>query len=357
MDRATYFDELRKTSDVVKPIIARWLTAYREQHGEMYGRIFHLAEERTKKTSLLLKPLLVRLSYETSGGCFWESISPICAAAELINISSYQANLAFDGKLRSRSPEDKTGQFIASMLTREAVSDIIHDISGTLSHAQAEIVLHGLAESNKQIYVGQYYDLAVLTCESLNLLDDFDRYLKLYLFRCQSLSGTFSGQCAVIGGVLADADADKLSGLEAFGKNFGIGLHIVNDLGDFAPRGSITNGSLKESCDQFSDIRKGKLTLPVMYVLKYGNPAQRKIMRELLGRGDACHRDLIAVSRIVVDSGAFAFSKGLAKEYMRKAKLALRVFPPGIARSLLSVMASQVRSNKYFAALRSLNHE
>jgi geranylgeranyl pyrophosphate synthase len=352
MDRIEYFEELRETSKTVKPIIEKYSTTFYQRYEGIYRSIFYLTSERIKKNIFLLKPFLVRLSYELTGGKNWERIAPICAAAELINISSYQANLSFDGKYGLATQDDKSNQFIASMITREMVANIVHDMIELISYGQAEKIAHSFAESNKFIYVGQYYDLNVLRLKSFDLSNDFSSYLKLYIERCDYLSGVFSEECAFIGGVLSGARDEELSALRAFGRNFGIGLHIVNDIGDLVPSSMIKVSRLKKRYDQYSDIKHGKLTLPIMHFLKYGDEVQKKRMLEILGNSKISESDLFEITRILIISGSISFSKKLAKDYMKKAKNALRLFDASHARSLLSVMTSQLRSNKYFATLR-----
>lgn len=353
MDRAEYFEQLRMTSDFVKPLIQETVASHCHRNDGMYRAIFSLVSERTKKSSLLLKPLLVRLAYEACGGRHWTTIAPICAAAELMNISSYQANLSFDGKFKQRTPEAKTGQFIASMITREGASELIHHALKDLDANRCEAVLYRMALSNKHIYIGQYYDLVILGARSLDSLNDFDEYLKLYLFRCESLSGVFSSQCAAIGALLAGADLPRLAALEQFGKSFGTGLHITNDIADFASPESVPVGSLKEGCDQFSDIRRGKLTLPIAYAIRYGAASLSEEVLKAFGQPDLTACVLHSISRTLQKAGAFGFAKRLAKRQLRDAKFALHELPDSRARSMLSVMASQIRTNKYIAALRS----
>jgi geranylgeranyl pyrophosphate synthase len=356
MDRNEYFRELKKTSEAVKPVIKRYLGSLNKRPKGISDAVMYLASERIKEDVCLLKPFLVRLSYEVTGGKNWERILPICAAAELINISSYQANLCFDGKSGVLSENEKGSQFIASMITRETVRDIIHDMIEVIDYSKAERIERCFSLSNKYIYFGQYYDLNILTGGFLTPFSDFSFFLNLYIERCEGLSGVFSEQCSIIGGILSGASERQMSALSSFGRNFGIGLHIVNDIGDFVPPYAIAHSSLKKSCDQFNDIIKGKLTLPIKCALNSANECQRQTLMRVLGSYDVCQSDLLEVTQIMKDTGAISFPKSLAKGYMKKAKSALHVFEPSYARSLLSVMTSQLRTNKYFASLRRDMH-
>lgn len=353
MERAKYFEQLRQVSDAVKPVIEKYVVALQQKYKGICSDIFYLISERLKSNVLLLKPFLIKLSYELSGGKDWEKFVPVYAAAELINISSYQANSSFDGKNGITTQVERHNQFIASMITREIVADILHDITGSIiDYIQAEKIYHSLSESNKHIYLGQYYELNILTKDSFNIDYDFSFYLDLYIEKCKLLSGIFSGECAFIGGVLSDITEDDLTALKMFGINFGIGLHIVNEVGDFVPSYLISDGSLKKSFDQYSDLKKGKLTLPIMYILKFGDDYQKNRILNILGQHDVSQSDLEEATCIMINSGAYSFSKKIVKNFMKEAKDALHYFQPSWTRSLLSIMLSQLRSNKYFTNLR-----
>ncbi len=356
MDRIEYFEELKKTSNTVKPIIGKYLGAISQKQEGLYANIMFLASERMKKDVLLLKPFLVRLSYEITGGKDWERIAPICAAAEIINISSYQSNLSFDGKLGQTQITDRSNQFISSMITRELASDIAYDMKGILDLAQIEKIVQSFGESNKHIYVGQYCDLNVLTWNSFQMFNDFASYIRLYTERCDNLSGVFSEQCAFIGGILSDASEEEISALKRIGRNFGIGLHIANDIGDFVPHLMVTNSSFKESSDQFNDLRHGKLTLPIMHAFVFGNDMQRNILENIMNSHTILAEEEIKVAQLLLQTGSIAFSKNLIKAYWRKVKLMLKKFPFSRERSLLSVMLSQLRTNKYFYFFQRTNN-
>lgn len=352
MEKSEYFHEMEITGDYVKPIMKKYVLHLMRDHKDLCKQINYLCSRRLGKDALLLKPLFVRLSYEMCGGREWKKIAPMCAAAELINISSYQSNLSFDGKHKVMSEIDKNNQFIASIVTREAVHDIIRDTVKTVGNDKAERISWCFAESNRQIYVGQYYDLNVFVKESYDIHNDFQVFLKGYLKRCLWLSGIFSQQCALVGGILADANKEYLSELGSFGRNFGTGLHVINDLGDFVPSNLIRSNSLRKPYDQCSDLKQGKLTLPVMYVLKFGNIRERKNMTELLGCPNISEEDVEKVVEILHGAGAVAFTRHIAKNFWRSAKKSLEKFPACKARFLLSIMLSQLRTNKYLYALR-----
>jgi geranylgeranyl pyrophosphate synthase len=313
-----------------------------------------LAERRTAEGACLLKPLLLRLAFEASGGHFTESILPACCAVEILNISSYQANVALDGKLGFGSAAGRSWQFLASMLSRECAARALADATDNLPGSLAVNAQLLLSECNRAICLGQQIDGCVLTTASFDVSTDFAAYEKIYVQRCTLLSGVFSAGTAALGATLAEATHATVQVLYDFGRCFGIALHIVNDIGDCIIGNFAGGGSLKAPTDQFSDLRLGKLTLPLMYALRAGTPDIRLLLFGAVGRKQLEPEEELSICRALHQTGAFHYAKHLAKGYMNRAKQALWQLPRSDARTLLSTMVSQVRSNKYFAALRAL---
>jgi len=174
------------------------------------------------------------------------------------------------------------------------------------------------------------------------------------VYLCDNLSGVFTQQCAIIGGILADADKETLRNLGNFGRNFGIGLQIINDIGDFLPPGTFKANSLRMECDQFSDLRKGKLTLPIMAALYFHNEPINKKVSNYIGNSQLSHKEMMDLSKIFANSIVLDFCKKYAKQYMKEAKLSLKHLKLGRSRIMLSMMASQIKTNKFLVTLRNL---
>lgn len=356
MDRQIYFDELRATSNYIRPYIRKYLSEFTTDSNGLADTVNYLTSERIKDDVLLLKPFLVRLAYEAAGGTDWKKIAPVCAAAEILNISTYQSNLSFDGKFRVLNQTDRSNQFIASYLLRETVTKILHHTSMQISEAKVKRVLECFSHCNTRIYIAQHCDLNQLVRRNLDRYDSIDKFLEDYTARCLGLSGIFSEQCAYIGGFLADAEENILESLKGFGRNFGIGLQIVNDIGDLLPPNTFKRNSFRLECDQLGDLRRGKLTLPIFILLK-GINCQNGQISDIYNLQKSKQDDLEWVLQIMIESGAINFSKKLAKQHMRMAKKSLIGSLEVQARKLLSIMASQIRSNKFFAAIREFEDE
>ena len=334
---------------MVMPIIMASIEKEVSNVPELEKHLFLLVNHRIGKP--LLKPTLFRLAYEACGGKEFETYLPFAAACEMLNISSYQANSSFDNKLGILSNEDKDGQVMAAMITRELAAQLVYRLS---NNAIGETKLKELADcistSNLYIYKAQHYDLNVLSFSNRQLFElyirDRELFLRDYNLRCYFGSGIFSGQVALAGAVAADADEIHRNTLKDFGEIYGTALHRINDLGDFLP-GDERYGRLYQ--DFFCDIRNGRLTLPVYELYtKYQDIyfSIMNILNEKVPNYDKIHTLFISLD--IIDG-----VKKEAKDSYIAAKNVLKGIPLSDLKGGLLSMLSILESNKYYH--RALN--
>lgn len=350
MDRDLYFERMRETAREVNSRIGEILCSMQSAHGRALAEaVSKFGADRVRRQALLLKPYLVRLCYEASGGENWLDILPICTAVELLNISSYQANFGLDAKHRNGSLAEARACFIASMITREMADREVERLGSASDSAKGGTAFRHLSESNLRIYLGQFADTheMVLTDSAQPLFSESE-YLERYLSRCRHLSGYFTASCAELGAALAGAPTSTQQALRAFGEAFGTGLQIVNDIGDYIPAELGVLDSHKVYQDQLSDFRLRKLTGPLYYYLL--SQADREQGGSGLMKARVFERTLASteVFAIILSSGAIDRCKRIAKTFFKKAKIALHQLPRTDARDLLGIMVSSLRSNKYF---------
>ena len=355
INREQYFSLMKDFTAQVKPLIEKYLGSYCKDN-KILPILNFFFNKRSQKTCLL-KPFLAKLSYDVVGGGNIDEILPAAAVAEFINTSSYQANSVLDGKYGVLSKRDKDNQLIASMITREMVDRII-DKTPFDSYRKNQLKLL-YSEANNFIYYGQFYELNILHYENLNVDQlGIDEYLNLYFTKCDYISGVFSKNVALSGAILASDDQFMLNAIGNYARNFGIGLNIINDMSDYLP---ISNQnalpSYKTAIDQYSDIRNGRIFLPVFYALKFGNDEQRNFIFEMLNNENIFTEDrLIQLTDILLTTKAMQFTFFTAKKYLRKAKKCLHLLPKTTERDLLSIMVSVIRTNKFIYNLKRLKY-
>jgi octaprenyl-diphosphate synthase len=150
----------------------------------------------------------------------------------------------------------------------------------------------------------------------------------------------FSG-CARLGAVLGRQPKHVEESLAEYGRNAGLAFQLVDDLLDF------TASPEKLGKPVLSDLKEGKVTLPLIFALENGrskNDAQtngaegRRMVAKVLEERDFVSVRPEQIARLVEDSGARARAAALARDYVSRAKSCLEVLPDSdYRRALLAV--------------------
>lgn len=254
---------------------------------------------------------MFRLSYEICGGNNFNMLLPLAAAFEALNISSYQANSAFDNKVGIWSKEDKDNQFIASMISREVADKLIDKCEGVIDDSVLYKVKKCIGKSNAFIYKAQHYDLNLLTINRFKEYERKEDYLRAYNDRCYFGSGVFSGQCALAGCIAANASDDEQRAILKFAELYGTALHQINDLADYFP-GEERQSKLYQ--DDFCDLNNGRLTLPLYLLLSSNNPVIAEKILRLNNKDCLLPEDILEVQKIILEEGIVEICKEFAKK-------------------------------------------
>ena len=353
LQRGDYFSLMKSFTYKVQNEIKKNLVRYHYDK-KLVETINYFFDKRFIKTCFL-KPFLVKLSYDLAGGNDYEEVLPIASAAEFINISSYQSNSSFDHKYGVFDKSQMDNQIIASIITREIADKIIS--SSKLKISLKEKIKSLYSEANYYMYYGQYYELNLLNKNNLDWNNtSLDDYKKIYLKKCDYISGIFTKNTALSGAVLVTKKNQFLDSLGNFAWYFGIGLNIINDLSDYLiadDENSIP--SYKTPVDQFSDIKNGRIFLPVFYLLKKGNDKQRNFTLDLLGNRNIVDLDrLNKLTQYLNETNAIEYTFHIAKRFFLNAKKHLHKIPKSKERDMLSIMASSIRTNKFLYKLRRI---
>ena len=138
--------------------------------------------------------------------------------------------------------------------------------------------------------------------------------------------------CTRIGAMLAGVSEEKERALANYGMNLGICFQMVDDLLDYTAEEKTLGKPVA------NDLREGKLTLPMIFLLKKAGPvAAEKVRMVLEDRGfDRISREEIA--RLARDHGALEEARLLAERYAEAARRDLMVFERSAYREALEVL-------------------
>jgi octaprenyl-diphosphate synthase len=129
----------------------------------------------------------------------------------------------------------------------------------------------------------------------------------------------FSG-CARLGAVLGRLPAAEEQALADYGSHIGVAFQLVDDLLDF------TASPTQLGKPVLSDLKEGKVTLPLIYALEAagnGGSAGRRMVRAVLDEKGFVSVRPEEISALVRDSGALDRTRQLAYDYAGRAKACL----------------------------------
>jgi len=154
-----------------------------------------------------------------------------------------------------------------------------------------------------------------------------DEYMQIISRKTASLTST----CCVLGARYAGADPATIGRLEAYGLNLGIAFQIADDLLDLL-------GDEQEAGKTLGlDLKKRKLTLPLIHLLGRADADQRAAARRLLNLAEPdCLR---RVRQLVAQAGSDEYSRGVARRHVEAALAAVSDLPPSAARDSLCALA------------------
>lgn len=126
----------------------------------------------------------------------------------------------------------------------------------------------------------------------------------------------FSG-CARLGAVLGRSDSLQEEALANYGRYAGLAFQLVDDLLDFTASPETIGKPV------LSDLKEGKVTLPLIYAMQNGDPAGRRLVATVLQEKDFQSVRPEQITALVRESGALDRARDLAHGYARRAKACL----------------------------------
>ncbi len=139
------------------------------------------------------------------------------------------------------------------------------------------------------------------------------------------------GACCRIPGYLVDLPDATAGELFNYGRNLGICFQIVDDLLDF------TSSTEVLGKPALSDLKEGKLTLPLILTMPRATKAERETIERVAHTKSFDGMDPQAIIDIVRRYGAVDETRRYAREYADRARAALEPFAPSPAREALLI--------------------
>ena len=126
----------------------------------------------------------------------------------------------------------------------------------------------------------------------------------------------FSG-CARLGAVLGGMEDANEEALAEYGRYSGLAFQLVDDVLDF------TASAEQLGKPVLSDLKEGKVTLPLIYAMENGHRDARELVARVLEEKEFSSVRPETIVALVQESGALERARNLAHDYARRAKACL----------------------------------
>lgn len=144
------------------------------------------------------------------------------------------------------------------------------------------------------------------------------------------------GGCAEIGGSLGRVGPEGRRALRDYGFNLGVAFQLVDDLLDLTGREEVLGKPIA------SDLREGKLTLPVIHLLQHGGPRVRTLITDVVRDRQFTPERWQEIARSLAEHGSLDYAYGKATEFGARAKASLASLPASPEREGLMALPDYV---------------
>ncbi|HVQ17376.1 MAG TPA: polyprenyl synthetase family protein [Vicinamibacterales bacterium] len=206
----------------------------------------------------------------------------------------------------------------------------IKSMALALTHDTLDLV-RVLCDVTLKMIEGELYQLTKNGDADITEDEHFDimRRKTAYLF----------GGCAQIGGMLGKIESEKEQALREYGFNLGIAFQLVDDLLDFTGDAQAVGKPIA------SDLREGKVTLPLIHLLRQSNGEEgSRIVRDAIASHTVSPEQWAMLLRMLKEHASIDYAYRRAVEYAERAKKPLYAFPPSSERDALLALPDFVLS-------------
>jgi octaprenyl-diphosphate synthase len=138
--------------------------------------------------------------------------------------------------------------------------------------------------------------------------------------------------CTRIGAILGEVGEEREAALSDYGLNLGLCFQMVDDLLDFTAEEKTLGKPVA------NDLREGKVTLPMIFLLQRGGRSARDKVKAVLDDRAFARVSRDELVRLARDCGALDEARGMAERYADEARSCLLGFEPSPYRDALEAL-------------------
>lgn len=325
-------DTLEKIRQKIAPDIERLNALIADQLATSNPLMDSVVTNYLKTKGKLIRPIIVMLSARLFGPIS-DNVLRAAAAVELLHNASLIHDDVVDGStLRRGHPTVNAtwdnhiavlvGDFFVSTSMQQAIVTADTRIIEALCHLGKLLSLGEL----DQIYSARYHNL------------DEDAYFKIIEYKTASLFVA----CSQMGCYAQGIDDERLTNLSEFARLLGLCFQIRDDIFDYFPAQQDTVGK-----PTANDLREGKITLPLLHVLRNATDSRNAEMVELSHKPELTEDEIALLTRYAIDGGGIDYAYSVMEQMREQAVKLLDDFDDGDAKTALVDLFEYIISRRY----------
>jgi octaprenyl-diphosphate synthase len=227
----------------------------------------------------------------------------------------------------------RRGRSSANSIWGNQASILVGDYlySKALYHAvrlQNQRVMDVLSETTTTMSEGEVLQLMHIQNADITENDYFR------LVECKT--GVLIAAACRLGAIISKAPLSQEDALTSYGKKLGLAFQITDDTLDYAADQKQLGKVLGK------DLAEGKVTLPLIYLIRETDPGEREQLRSILAADTIEDKNLTYTLGLMEKYGSVSEALDRAQSLADEAKAALTLFPNSSSRRALSALADYV---------------
>ena len=279
-----------------------------------------------------IRPALLLLAARTCGADQQDRLATLASVVEIMHAASLiHDDIVDHSEMRRGRPSAKArwgsdvSVLVGDFLYSRAIQTVVAD--GDIR------ILRALADAIVAMTQGEVLQLEFLHDLKISEAD----YLQIVTNKTAAL---MSAACRV-GALAAEAPPALVEALAAFGLNLGVGFQLVDDALDYCAREERLGKPVG------SDFREGKITYPVIHLMRTACVEDRAILERLPSRVSGGDADLAPLHALVERYKAVPATMRVVDDYLNRARRDLRAVPDSPACRALHRLVDFVRERDW----------
>jgi len=321
-------ERLGEELDQVQKLFAQELSSSLDCVNDL---VTHIEQYRGK----MLRPTLVlvtAMATSSDGAKVTHAHQQLAAVVEMVHMATLVHDDVLDEaavRRGGRTVNGLRGNEAAVMLGDYLISHAYH----LCSHMDSPLASRVVSASTNQVCAGELHQLA--NRENWEL--DQETYYQIIRDKTACLCGT----CCSLAALFNDLSADVADEMYIYGEKLGLAFQIIDDVLDLTGSEDTVGKTLG------LDLRKGKLTLPLIYLLQQVDGDTGQELRVLLESSRESDSTIARIRELIDKHDAVAYATNAAQGLVDRAKQSLGSLPQSPAHDLLSQMANAVLTRKF----------